>query len=150
MSANVVIDEAAPDTAYGVLATSEDAVLIDVRTRAEWDHYGIPDLSATGRSLWLIEWVTGPGRAPTPAFFEELMAQSGGTLPGRMMFICKSGGRSWSAAHAVGALAEHLGQDVHCTNVAEGFDGHPAAGPQSGWKARGLPCRENGYERGKE
>ena len=149
MSAEIIIDAADPDTAFKFLQTSDDTAMIDCRTHAEWDRIGVADISETGRPQWFIEWVSGPGRAPNPAFLDEVLAQAGGVLPGRMFFICRSGARSAAAAHAVAALAEHMGRNVHCTNVVEGFEGHPAAGPRSGWKARGLPCGAYGVERGK-
>ncbi len=149
MSENVQIDEAAPVPTFDVLEALDDAVLIDVRTAAEWDQTGVPDISSTGRSLWCVEWISGPQMAPNPAFLDEVLAHAEGVLPGRMFFICKSGARSASAAIAVAALAKHMGVSVHCTNVIEGYQGHPAAGPQSGWKARGLPCKPHGIGRGK-
>lgn len=148
MGAHVIIDETTPEDAFRTLESSDDSVLIDVRTAAEWDHIGVPDIAATGRPAWFIEWVSGPDRVMNTAFLEEVLAHADGQLPRQMLFICRSGARSASAAHAVGALAEHLGLDVRCTNVLEGFEGHPAAGPQSGWKARGLPFGGDGTGRG--
>ena len=36
------------------------AVLVDVRTRAEWAFVGVPDLSKLGRNVLLIEWQRFP------------------------------------------------------------------------------------------
>ena len=139
MATGSVIDEVSPEDAYTALETMEDSVLIDVRTAAEWDQVGVPDISATGRKIWFVEWVSGPQRVPNPAFLEEVLGLAGDRLPGRMFFICRSGARSMAAANAVAAVADHMGQPVHCTNVAEGFEGQPTGGGRSGWKARGLP-----------
>ena len=95
MTDQIVIDEVTPDAAYDALESTESAVLIDVRTSAEWDRIGVPDISATGRPLWFIEWVTGPDRTPNPAFLEEVLDHAGGSLPGRMLFICRSGPVRW-------------------------------------------------------
>lgn len=141
MTAEPVIDEVLPSEAYDALKTTEGTALIDVRTQAEWDQVGVPDIAETGRPMWFAEWVTGPERAPNPQFLQQVMDQAGGALPERIFFICRSGARSAAAANAVAALAQHLGQSVHCTNVAEGFEGSPAYGAQSGWRARGLPCK---------
>ena len=107
-----MIDEVLPDTAFEALSTSEDAALIDVRTSAEWNQIGVPDISATGRPLWFIEWVTGPDRRPNPAFLTELLDHAGGRLPREMYFICRSGARSAAAAQVVAALAAQTGQEV--------------------------------------
>ena len=34
-----------PREAYAALAADDDAVLVDVRTSAEWNYVGLPDLS---------------------------------------------------------------------------------------------------------
>lgn len=150
MTRATTIDEVLPDTAYEALSTSEDAALIDVRTSAEWHQIGVPDISATGRPLWFIEWVTGPDRRPNPAFLTELLDHAGGRLPREMYFICRSGARSAAAAQVVAALAAQTGQEVRCINVAEGFEGSPSAGQRTGWKARGLPCGGHGPGSGEE
>lgn len=141
MTADVVIDEVSPAEAYEILATTEGSALIDVRTSVEWDQVGVPSITETGRPLWFAEWVRGPERAPNPAFLQQVIDQAGGTLPQQMLFICRSGARSAAAARAVAGLAHELGQSVRCTNVAEGFEGSPAHGEDSGWQRRSLPWR---------
>jgi rhodanese-related sulfurtransferase len=142
-----IIDEIGPAEAYQHLESDADAVLIDVRTRAEWAFVGMPDLSAVGRPLWPIEWVGFPEMARNPEFLDEVAGRIGGTPPGRLFFICRSGVRSLAAAQAVAAMMARQGVAVHCTNVAEGFegdldeDGH--RGRKNGWKIRGLPWRQS-------
>jgi len=142
-----IVDEADPAVAYALLETDPNAALIDVRTRAEWAFVGVPDLSALGRQIWPIEWVGFPDMAPNRAFLDELSARMGGRKPSRMFFICRSGSRSMAAAQSVAMALVQQGIDAHCTNVAEGFegdldqDGH--RGGMNGWKARGLPWRQN-------
>ena len=107
------------------------ARLVDVRTRAEWEWVGrAPDAV-------MIEWNTWPGGARNPAFADELQA----ALPpsdAPVMFLCRSGGRSGSAA----AVAAQLGYS-QAYNILEGFegdkdpDGH--RGNLGGWKKAGLP-----------
>ena len=41
--------DVAPATAWKILSEHKDAVLIDVRTRAEWNYVGLPDLDAAGQ-----------------------------------------------------------------------------------------------------
>lgn len=142
-----IVDEVDPAAAYRLLETDSSIALVDVRTRAEWAFVGVPDVSGTGRPLWLVEWARFPAMTQNPAFLEELGTQMGGAAPERLLFLCRSGARSMAAAQAVaGALAER-GLEAHCTNVAEGFEGDLDAegrrGRQNGWKARGLPWRQS-------
>lgn len=141
------VDELLPPDAHDALANDPASVLIDVRTRAEWTFTGMPDLSALGKGVLAVEWVSFPSMAPNARFYDEVLAQAGGTLPDRLFFICRSGARSMAAARAVAAESAARGQPVHCTNVAEGFEGdldgsgHRAA--RNGWKYHGLPWRQS-------
>ena len=38
------------------LSEDPNAVLIDVRTEAEWNYVGLPDLSSLGKQVLRIEW----------------------------------------------------------------------------------------------
>jgi rhodanese-related sulfurtransferase len=142
-----IVDEVDPAEAYRLLKSNPETALIDVRTRAEWAFVGLPDLSALDRPVWPIEWVAFPDMARNSAFVDQLMSQTGGKLPTRLLFICRSGSRSMAAAQTVAATLAGQGVAAHCTNVAEGFegdldqDGH--RGRANGWKARGLPWRQN-------
>lgn len=117
--------------------------MVDVRTRAEWNFVGLPDLSGAGKRVWTVEWVRFPDMQPNPDFLATLLELSGGTLPNRLCFICRSGARSMAAARYVAEAAEGMGQVVHCTNVAEGFEGDLDTdrhrGTSNGWKAHDLP-----------
>ena len=141
------VDEVFPPDALAALADDPESVLVDVRTRAEWTFTGMPDLTQMGREVLAVEWVSFPGMTPNPRFFEEVVAQAGGTLPDRLFFICRSGARSMAAARLVAAEAEARGQSVRCTNVAEGFEGDLDSqghrGRQNGWKVHGLPWRQS-------
>ena len=53
--------DVAPDEAYAALAADEDAVLVDVRTRAEWTYVGVPDLDTRSASeVVFVEWQRFP------------------------------------------------------------------------------------------
>jgi rhodanese-related sulfurtransferase len=142
-----IVDELTPPETHSVLAEDPASALIDVRTRAEWTFTGMPDLYALGKDVLGVEWVSFPTMAPNPRFYDEVLAQAGGTLPGRLFFICRSGARSMAAARTVAAESGARGQPVHCTNVAEGFEGDLDAGGhrgnQNGWKVHGLPWRQS-------
>lgn len=123
------------------LVDDPTAVLIDVRTRAEWSYVGLPDLSALGRRVVLVEWQSFPDNQPNPAFVEELsreLTAIGASVKSELYFICRSGARSLRAAEAM----MRAGYE-RCSNVAEGFEGPldeaRHRGTRSGWKAQGLP-----------
>ena len=126
--------------AYAALAGDPDAQLVDVRTNAEWSYVGLPDLSAHGKRVLLVQWQSFPTGAPNPDFIEQLGA-AGLTRQHVIYFICRSGVRSLAAAEA----AERAGYRT-TFNVADGFEGPPDAnghrGVIAGWKADGLPWRQ--------
>jgi rhodanese-related sulfurtransferase len=128
-----------PRQAWDLLERDPDAVLVDVRTQAEWSFVGLPDVTALGKQVVPIEWTTFPDGAPNQRFLEQLMA----ALPSQdapVLFLCRSGARS-AAATATAAAAGYTG----ATNVSEGFEGdldehgHREA---NGWKQAGLPWRQ--------
>lgn len=141
-----IVDELTPPEALAALAANHDSALVDVRTRAEWTFTGMPDLSAFGKDVLAVEWVSFPSMAPNPRFYDEVLTTAGGSLPDRLLFICRSGARSMAAARAVSAESAARGRPIHCTNVAEGFEGDLDSrhhrGARNGWKVHGLPWRQ--------
>lgn len=141
------IDEMSPEDAFNAIKEDPTAVMIDVRTEAELRLVGMPDLTAIGGTVWPVEWISYPTMQRNPDFWETLMQHGQGDLPARMFLICKAGSRSMAAAHYIAAEAERAGRTVHCTNVAEGFEGNSNPdghlGGRTGWKARGLPWQQN-------
>ena len=128
-----------PRQAWDLLESDPAAVLVDVRTQAEWSFVGLPDVTALGKQVVPIEWTTFPDGAPNQRFLEQLMA----ALPSQdapVLVLCRSGARS-AAATATAAAAGYSG----ATNISEGFEGdldehgHRAA---NGWKQAGLPWRQ--------
>lgn len=128
-----------PEQAWALLQGDPSAVLVDVRTDAEWRFVGVPDLASTGREPVLAQWVDLAGR-PNPAFVAELTAA--GVSPERpVVFLCRSGARSIGAAKA--ATTAGLGPAY---NVLEGFEGAlDGAGHRGsdGWRAAGLPWKQS-------
>jgi rhodanese-related sulfurtransferase len=131
--------DVAPEDAYAALAAEEDAVLVDVRTAAEWSYVGLPDLSPIGKRVVCVEWQRFPDGAVNGDFVEQL--QDAGLPDGApIYFICRSGVRSIAAAKA--ATRAGLGPAY---NVLEGFEGpHDEHGHRAvaGWKNAGLPWRQ--------
>ena len=125
------------------LVGDDAAQLIDVRTMAEWNFVGIPDLAELNRKALLCEWQHVPPSA-NPNFVQEATDELKRTpyQAGKpLFFLCRSGARSRSAAVAMTSAG--FGP---CFNIIDGFEGNldPARhrGTTGGWKAAGLPWRQ--------
>lgn len=129
-----------PDQAYQLLTDDPEAVLVDVRTKAEWSYVGTPDLSGLGHEIVLAEWVTFPDGDLNADFLPQLEAVAGKDSP--VVFLCRSGARSVAAAEAATAAGWS-----RAYNILEGFEGPPDEGGHrgrtAGWKVRGLPWRQS-------
>jgi rhodanese-related sulfurtransferase len=132
--------DVSPRTAWKILSERPDAVLIDVRTRAEWSFVGVPNLEGVGKEPALLEWQMFPTMQPNPEFVSTL---AGGIADKNapLLFLCRSGARSAAAAKAMTAAGYGT-----CLNVSDGFegplDGEARRGTSGGWKASGLPWRQ--------
>ena len=119
------------------LSEDTDAVLIDVRTTAEWNFVGLPDLSGLDRRVLRNEWKVLPSMELNPDF-QAAVEQSGVAKEAAIFLICRSGQRSRDAAILLTASGYQ-----NCYNVAGGFErdkdtvGH--RGTVGGWKFAGLP-----------
>ncbi len=129
-----------PAIAWEILGGDAQAILVDVRTRAEWNYVGLPDLSSLNKEPALLEWPVFPSMQPNSDFVPALT----GAVADRdtpLLFICRSGVRSAAAAKAVTAAGYSS-----CFNVTDGFEGPLDAqsrrGVAAGWKAAGLPWRQ--------
>ena len=131
------VPDISPAETWEALRRDPDAALIDVRTDAEWNFVGLPDLSETGKQPVLIPWQVYPSMQVNGAFVEQ-MRKAGLTPTNKLFFICRSGARSLFAGQAAQAAGF-----PHAFNVADGFEGPVDAeghrGQVAGWKADGLP-----------
>ena len=123
------------------LSRDQGSVLVDVRTNAEWAYVGLPDLSSIGKRPVLVEWTGFPGNHLNQSFVAQLtdaLTKIGANKDTELFFLCRSGGRSLSAARAMAAAGYS-----RCRNVADGFEGpldpNRHRGGLGGWKAKGLP-----------
>ncbi|MEU7630380.1 rhodanese-like domain-containing protein [Nocardia sp. NPDC049220] len=130
-----------PQQAWELLRQDPRAVLVDVRTEAEWKFVGLPDTSSIERPTALIEWVDSTG-ARNEAFVEQLqqaLVDRDEETP--VVFLCRSGQRSIGAAIAATTAGYRSSY-----NVLQGFEGpvdeygHRGG---SGWRAHGLPWRQS-------
>jgi rhodanese-related sulfurtransferase len=80
-------NEVSLEEAWALLASTSNAALVDVRTEAEWDFVGVPDLTALGNEVQRIEWNRYPGGVPNEAFTDQ-----------PVLLLCRSGIRSLTAA----------------------------------------------------
>lgn len=137
----VHIDSLPVEESWTRLSQDQGSVLVDVRTTAEWAFVGLPDLSSIGKRPVLVEWLDFPGNNLNQAFVTQLtdaLTNIGANKDTELFFLCRSGGRSLSAARAMAAAGFS-----RCRNVADGFEGpldpNRHRGSHSGWKAKGLP-----------
>lgn len=133
-----------PAEAWRALSQSSIAQLIDVRTSAEWQFVGLPDLSPLHRRPLLAEWQVYPDMAVNAGFADETeaaLAAAGVAKSAPLFVLCRSGARSRSAAAALTARGYSAAY-----NVAHGFEGDPDGeghrGRLNGWKAENLPWRQ--------
>lgn len=136
----MTIDNISPPQAYALLRGRADAVLIDVRSKMEYDYVGHP-IGAI-----LVPWAEFPDWTVDPERFvaqvRARLASLGGPIEERpVLLLCRSGARSMAAAHA---LAQQGFAELY--NVAEGFEGDKDAerhrGTLGGWRFHGLPWEQ--------
>lgn len=122
-----------PLEAYNRIQASDSAVLIDVRTEAEWAFVGVPAVD----DLLRICWQRFPTMERNAGFVADVEA-AGVARDADIFLICRSGQRSAAAAAALTEAGF-----ANCYNVAEGFEGDKDAsghrGTVGGWKHAGLP-----------
>ncbi|MDH3229284.1 MAG: rhodanese-like domain-containing protein [Alphaproteobacteria bacterium] len=123
--------------AWRFLEEDPDALLVDVRTVAEWVYVGVPDISRLGRTVMCVQWNVWPQMEVNAEFVSHLEAE-GITRERPLLVICRSGVRSRDAAVALTAAG--FGP---CYNVSDGFEGDlddtKHRGIRNGWKVAGLP-----------
>jgi rhodanese-related sulfurtransferase len=126
-----------PTEAWQKLATDPRAVLVDVRTQAEWSYVGLPDLTSLAKPVHRVAWQIFPEMQVNAGFLDGI--KSAGLAPDQpILLLCRSGVRSVAAAK----LLTELGFTA-CYNVRDGFEGPGDAekhrGRVTGWKVEGLP-----------
>lgn len=129
-----------PQESWKLLSDNPEAVLVDVRTDAEWKWVGVPDLTGLGRDTVFVEWNRGNGQR-NENFVDDLAAA--GVTPGErpVIFLCRSGARSIAAAEAATAAGV-----APCYNMLDGFEGQLDANGHrgaNGWRADGLPWKQS-------
>jgi rhodanese-related sulfurtransferase len=135
-----MVENVSPKQVWNALRQQPNAQLCDVRTDAEWNFVGLPDLSEAGKQPVGIPWQIYPTMQVNADFTDQLR-QAGLTPEHHIYFLCRSGARSMAAAQAAQAAGF-----PHVYNIADGFegpiDGEGHRGRLAGWKADGLPWRQ--------
>jgi rhodanese-related sulfurtransferase len=131
--------------AYSMLERDKSAVLVDVRTKAEWAFVGAPDLSSVDKEMIFLEWQEFPTMKVAANFAPqllEILRQRNVPETAALLFLCRSGARSRSAAIALTQAGR-----PRCFNIAQGFEGplddKQKRGALDGWKAAGLPWAQS-------
>jgi rhodanese-related sulfurtransferase len=129
------------DEAWALLKSDPKARLVDVRTSAEWNFVGLPDLAGLDREVALVEWQMFPTMQVNPSFVPAVEQDGRADKNAPVLFLCRSGARSRSAAIALTRAGY-----TKAYNVAGGFegdlDGERHRGQRNGWKAAGLPWKQ--------
>jgi len=122
-----------PLDAHALLLERPNAILVDCRTKAEWTFVGVPAVAGTR----FIEWTNWPDGSRNAEFVAAAGEGIGPDQP--VLMLCRSGGRSAAAAHA---LTSEGFTEVY--NVLEGFEGDVDAGGHraGGWRGAGLPWQQ--------
>jgi len=130
-----------PIEAWNILKSDNHAILIDVRSLAEWTYVGVTDLTSIGKEAYAIEWKSFPNMIINANFVDQVkeICMDPET---KILSLCRSGQRSVSSSRAL----THAGFK-QCYNVLEGFEGdkdkNEHRSQSGGWKFHGLPWKQN-------
>ena len=129
-----------PSEAWKDLKENSDCFLVDCRTSAEWSLIGVPDLDSLGKKVIFVEWQTFPNMEKNSRFLQHI-ADTDITKNSQVIFLCRSGARSRSAAEFLTSQGYKK-----CFNCSEGFEGiHNEFGQRgkvNGWKFADLPWKQ--------
>ena len=132
----MIVPQISLEEAWETLSENPDAVLIDVRTVAEWSFVGIPDLTGLGKQVRTVEWTRFPDQTQNPDFLAQ--ATEGLSPDQPLLILCRSGARSNAAASVLN------NNGFTAKNIGAGFEGDlgPNGHRVGGWKGA-LPWRQS-------
>ena len=133
------IKRVTPAQAWQILNGDTQAILLDVRSKVEYDYVGHPAGALN------IMWKDYPEWKENANFVAEvkaaLNARGGDNVKRPILAICRSGARSLAAVKALAAAGY---SDL--TNVEDGFEGdkdaHGHRCSVSGWRYHQLPWEQ--------
>ena len=112
------------------LKNSPKSVLLDVRTKEEWDTIGKPDGEKIGLKTYFLSIQFGDERIFNENFIQEFKNLKI-NQDKNILITCRSGARSQFAAELL------TKENYTCVNISDGFEGNQE---NVGWKKCDLPC----------
>jgi len=112
------------------LKKNPKCVLLDVRTKEEWDTIGKPNGEKIGLKTYFLSIQFGDERIFNENFVQEFKNLAI-NQDKNILIICRSGTRSQFAAELLNK------ENYTCINISDGFEGNQE---NVGWKKCGLPC----------
>ena len=107
------------------------SVLLDVRTKEEWDQIGKPDGDKIGLKTYFLS-SQFQGRTINENFVEEFKNLNI-SKDCQILVLCGSGNRSQRAAELL------TKEGYNCANISDGFTGNESE--KIGWKNNQLPIK---------
>ena len=114
------------------LMAEPNSVLLDVRTKEEWDTIGKPDGEKIGLKTYFLSIQFGNERIFNENFIQEFKNLNIGQ-DHEILNMCRSGGRSQVAAELL------TKENYTCSNISDGFEGNQE---NVGWQNCDLPCQK--------
>ena len=112
------------------LKKNSKCLLLDVRTKEEWDQIGRPDGDQLGLKTCFLS-LQFEGRIVNENFVEDFKNLNIDKNY-QILTLCESGNRSQRAAELLNK------ENYNCLNISDGFSGNFDG---MGWKKSGLPCK---------
>ena len=112
------------------LKKNSKCILLDVRTKEEWDTIGKPDGEKIGLKTYFLSVQFGEERIFNENFVQEFKNLAI-NQDKNILIICRSGTRSQFAAELL------TKENYTCMNISDGFEGNQE---NVGWKKCNLPC----------
>ena len=112
------------------LMAEPNSVLLDVRTKEEWNTIGKPDGEKIGLKTYFLSIQFGDERIFNENFIQEFKNLAI-NQDKNILIICRSGARSQFAAELL------TKENYTCVNISDGFEGNQE---NVGWKKCDLPC----------
>ena len=112
------------------LMAESNSVLLDVRTKEEWETIGKPEGEKIGLKTYFLSIQFGNERIFNENFVQEFKNLAI-NQDKNILIICRSGARSQFAAELL------TKENYTCVNISDGFEGNQE---NVGWKKSDLPC----------
>ena len=129
-SKKIMIKQLASKDIKDYLITKPNSVLLDVRTKEEWDTIGKPDGEKIGLKTYFLSIQFGNERIFNENFIQEFKNLKI-NQDKNILITCRSGARSQFAAELL------TKENYTCVNISDGFEGNQE---NVGWKKSDLPC----------